>query len=106
AIGCDTGEVFEMSRTPIGPNETSGALFARLAQLGGEVLEDFLRRFPSVPAALAQDEGAAVHAAKLEKGEGAVDFSIPAAAVHDHVRGMDPWPGAFADLVIGDGSEA
>lgn len=96
--GCDTGPVFEMRATPIGPNETSGELFVRLAELGGEVLEDFLRRFPEVPAAEAQDHDAAMHAPKLEKSEGAVDFSLSAARVHDHIRGMDPWPGAFAQL--------
>lgn len=101
-VGCDTGDVFEMARTPIGANETSGELFERLSTLGGEVLDEFLRRFPDVPSAQAQDHAAAVHAAKLEKAEGSVDFSHPAAAVHDHIRGMDPWPGAFADLRLGE----
>ena len=34
----------------------------------------------------------------LKKEDGAIDFAKPARAVHDHVRGMSPWPGAFARL--------
>jgi methionyl-tRNA formyltransferase len=99
-IGCDTGAVFEMVETPIGERETSGELFERLAKLGGEALESFLRRFPEVPEAREQDHEAAVHAAKLEKSEGQLDFARSAGEVHNHVRGMDPWPGAYCGLSL------
>ena len=92
--GCDTGPVFERRETPIGPRETSGELFERLSTMAGEHLEDFLGRFPEVPAPRPQPQDGATHAAKLEKSEGIVDWTRPAAAVLDHVRGMDPWPGA------------
>lgn len=101
-LGCDTGDVFEMVETEIGPDETSGELFERLAVLGGDALEDFLRRFPEVAPAQAQDHDAAVHAAKLEKSEGELDFSKTAEELHNHVRGMDPWPGAYTHLSVGD----
>ncbi|NVB37226.1 methionyl-tRNA formyltransferase [Pseudenhygromyxa sp. WMMC2535] len=96
-IGCDTGPVYRMRATPIGPEETAGALFERLAELGGEVLGEFLAEFPDVPPPVdqAELEGEVVHAAKLEKAEGEVDWSRPARAVIDHVRGMDPWPAAW-----------
>ena len=96
--GCDTGAVFRMRSTPIGPRETSGELFDRLAELGGELLDEFLAEFPDVPAATPQSElpGEATHAAKLDKQEGQVDWSATAKQVIDHVRGMDPWPGAFS----------
>jgi len=100
--GCDTGAVFEMVETEVGENETSGQLFERLAELGGAALEDFLRRFPEVEPAKAQDHDAAVHAPKLEKAEGQLDFAQSARAVHNHIRGMDPWPGAFTDLRLGE----
>jgi methionyl-tRNA formyltransferase len=95
--GCDTGPVYRMRATPIGPEETSGQLFERLAVLGGQVLDEFLAEFPSVPPARDQSEleGEAVHAAKLDKAEGEVDWSRPAERVRDHVRGMDPWPAAW-----------
>lgn len=96
--GCDTGAVFRMRSTPIGPHETSGELFERLAVLGGDALDEFLAEFPDVPPATPQSElpGEPTHAAKLDKHEGEVDWTAPAGKVIDHVRGMDPWPGAFS----------
>ncbi len=94
--GCDTGAVYRMQATPIGPEETSGELFERLAVLGGEVLDAFLADFPNVPPPIEQADlpGEPLHAAKLEKAEGEIDWSRSAARVIDHVRGMDPWPAA------------
>jgi methionyl-tRNA formyltransferase len=95
-IGCDTGAVYRMQATPIGPEETSGELFERLAVLGGEVLDAFLAEFPNVPPPVEQAQlpGEPTHAAKLEKIEGEIDWARSAAQVVDHVRGMDPWPAA------------
>ncbi|MFV8749237.1 methionyl-tRNA formyltransferase [Nannocystaceae bacterium ST9] len=95
--GCDTGAVFRMRATPIGPRETSGELFERLSELGGALLDEFLAEFPNVPPATPQSElpGEPTHAAKLDKHEGQVDWRRAAQSVIDHVRGMDPWPGAF-----------
>ncbi|PRP90931.1 Methionyl-tRNA formyltransferase [Enhygromyxa salina] len=97
-LGCDTGPVYRMRATPIGPEETSGELFERLAVLGGEVLDEFLTEFPEVPPPRDQAEldGEPVHAAKLDKAEGEVDWSRAATEVIDHVRGMDPWPAAYS----------
>ncbi len=96
-VGCDTGPVFRMQATPLGPEETSGDLFLRLATLGGEVLGAFLAEFPNVPEPRDQSalEGEAVHAAKLDKAEGEIDWTRPAARILDHIRGMDPWPAAW-----------
>ena len=93
--GLDTGPVYRMVTLAIDPGETSGELFERLAGLGAEALEDFLRAFPDVPAPQPQDESGATHAAMLEKAEGEVDWSRSTEAIVDHVRGMDPWPGAY-----------
>lgn len=95
-IGCDTGPVYCMRAIDIGAEETSGELFERLAVLGGEVLDEFLAEFPNVPPPVdqAELEGEPVHAAKLEKHEGVVDWSRTATQVIDHIRGMDPWPAA------------
>jgi methionyl-tRNA formyltransferase len=94
AVGLDTGPVYEIATTPIGPEETSGQLFERLADLGGRTLERFLLAFPDVPPPVPQDEARATHAPPLRKEEGVVDWARPAARVVDHVRGMDPWPAA------------
>ncbi len=102
--GCDTGAVYRMRATPIGPRETSGELFERLAELGGALLDEFLAEFPDVPPPTAQSElpGEPTHAAKLDKHEGAIDFGRSARQIIDHVRGMDPWPGAHAARESGE----
>jgi methionyl-tRNA formyltransferase len=92
--GLDTGAVFSTVTTPIGPAETSGELFERLAELGGDALAAFLAALPDVPPAQPQDPALVTHAPPLRKEEGIVDWQRPAARVVDHVRGMDPWPGA------------
>jgi len=101
--GLDTGPVYRISRTPVGPHETSGALFERLAQIGGACLEGFLTEFPNVPEPTPQDPAKVTHAAMLAKPEGRVDWNRPADELVNHIRGMDPWPGAFttrADATI------
>jgi methionyl-tRNA formyltransferase len=93
--GLDTGPVHRMLATPIDPLETSGELFTRLAPLGGELLEQFLRALPDVPPPVAQDPAAVTLAPMLTKAEGLTRWTCPIGQVVDHVRGMDPWPGAF-----------
>ncbi len=100
--GLDTGAVYLTSKTEIGANETSGELFERLANLGGEVLGGFLQRFPAVEPAQPQSELGVTYAEKLRKEEGWIDWSQPATRVHDQIRGMSPWPGA---MTRADGSE-
>jgi len=95
AEGLDTGAIHRMRSTPIEPGETSGQLFERLAKIGAEVLAEFLRALPSVPPPTPQDEALATLAPMLAKQEGVTAWARPAARVIDHVRGMDPWPGAF-----------
>lgn len=97
--GCDTGPVFAQQTLNIGQNETAGELSQRLAQLAASVVRQELPdavRGHSVAAA--QDEKGASHARKMSKQDGHVDWTRPAQAVHDHIRAMTPWPGAFADL--------
>jgi methionyl-tRNA formyltransferase len=95
AEGLDTGAIHRVRSTPIEPLETSGALFERLAKIGAALLEEFLRDMPSVPPPTEQDESRVTVAAMLAKQEGATDWAASATRVVDHVRGMDPWPGAF-----------
>ena len=93
--GLDTGPVFRTHRTEIGPHETSGELFERLAPLGAKALGELLAEFPQVPAAVPQSSEGMTHAAMLRKEEGRVDWGRSAKALVDHIRGMDPWPNAF-----------
>ena len=96
-VGLDTGDILMAKKTAIGEDETAGELFERLAVLGAEVLSDTI-------AALAvgtltrtpQDAALATKCSMLKKEDGHVDFAAGMQQAHDRVRGMNPWPGAFA----------
>lgn len=100
--GMDTGDVLEIRRTPIGEDETAGELGARLAKLGADAVREGLPRYVRGElVATPQDHEHATDAPLLEKQTGRIDWSKPAARVHDHVRGMNPWPLAFSFLEKG-----
>jgi methionyl-tRNA formyltransferase len=97
--GMDTGPVYLERRVAIAPDETSGELLDRLAPIGAAALLDTIAALEAGTArATPQDHAAATHAAMLTKGDGAIDFAEPAAAVAARIRGVDPWPGAHAML--------
>jgi methionyl-tRNA formyltransferase len=93
----DTGPTFARMVTPIGPDETAGELGERLAQLGAEAVRRWLPEYVRGGVVLEpQDHALATLAPVLKKEDGRVDWTLRANQVHDHVRGMAPWPGAFA----------
>jgi methionyl-tRNA formyltransferase len=97
--GMDTGPVYLERRVAIDPDETAGELLERLAPIGAEALLEVIGAMAAGTArAVAQDHAAASHAAMLAKADGAIDFGRPAAAVAARIRGVDPWPGAYATL--------
>ena len=95
----DAGDIIDVSKTPIGENETAGELLDRLAALGAELLSKTLTRFTrgKVPAQK-QDETKVSYAPMLEKSMCPIDWTKTAQQVHDHVRGLQPWPVATMEL--------
>ncbi len=94
--GMDTGPVHLVRRLAIGANETSDELAARLSQLAASVVRDDLGKVLGAPSSPApQSEAEATSAPMLRKEDGRIDWSWPAHRVHDHVRGMFPWPSAY-----------
>jgi methionyl-tRNA formyltransferase len=94
--GMDTGAMLEQFVTPIVPEETAGELSERLSALGALAVRKGLPKYVAgAYTPIPQDHAKATHAPMLEKEMGRLDFGKPARAVHDHVRGMTPWPGAF-----------
>lgn len=94
-IGMDTGAMLEQFATPISDEETAGELSERLSAIGALATRKGLPRYVAggyTP--IAQDHEKATMAPMLKKEDGRLDFTKPARAVHDHVRGMTPWPGA------------
>jgi methionyl-tRNA formyltransferase len=98
--GMDTGDVLLMRPTPIGPEETSGDLFARLAPLGAELILETLARLGSITPR-PQDHAAATLAPRLKKGDGAIDWTKDARAIVNLVRGCNSWPGATTTTPAG-----
>ena len=95
----DAGDIIDISKTPIGENETAGELLDHLAVLGAELLSKTLTRFESgkVPAT-PQDAAGVSYAPMLDKSMCPIDWTKTAQQVHNHVRGLHPWPVATMEL--------
>jgi methionyl-tRNA formyltransferase len=90
AEGLDTGDILRVAETPIGPEETAGDLFVRLADLGARLLVETLAApFHPIP----QDDARATLAPMLTKEQGRIDWARPARELDWQVRGLSPWPG-------------
>jgi methionyl-tRNA formyltransferase len=97
--GLDTGPVALTERVPIAADATAGQLHDRLAGLGAA-------RMSLALAALADDalefkpqpEAGVTYAKKIDKGETRIDWSRPWKEVHDHIRGLSPFPGAWFEI--------
>jgi len=89
----DAGDVVGVAKTYIGPDETAGELLDRLAVLGADLLSETLTKFQNkalIPTA--QDETKVSMAPMLDKTMCPIDFTKSAQQVHNHVRGLNPWP--------------
>ena len=97
--GMDTGDILLTVAEPIGWEDTAGSLFNRLARLGGNTLAQTLPLLQSGQLlAVPQDPALATMAPMLTKEDGHLDWTQPATALHCRIRGLDPWPSAYAFL--------
>lgn len=97
--GMDTGPILVTKQTPIAPDEDAATLSRRLSRMGAELLREELRRYVAGElVARPQDDSNATMAPLLKKEHGRIDWTQTARAVHDQVRGMNPWPGAHTML--------
>ncbi|MGV4793358.1 methionyl-tRNA formyltransferase [Rhizobium sp. F40D2] len=100
--GLDTGAVALTRTVEIGPNMTAGELHDRLMQVGAKAMAEAMVKLemndlPLTP----QPEDGVLYAAKIDKGETRIDFLRDALDVHNHIRGLAPFPGAWFELEIG-----
>ena len=99
ALKMDAGDIIDVAKTPIGENETAGELLDRLAVLGADLLSSVLTRFETGDVAgTAQNEDEVTFAPMLDKAMCPIDFTRTARQVHNHVRGLHPWPVATMEL--------
>jgi methionyl-tRNA formyltransferase len=98
-MALDAGPMLATVRRPIGPDETSAEVERDLARLGAALLVSTVDALASGGLiGTPQDETAATYAHRLTKEDGLIDWTQPAARVHDLVRGLHPWPHAYAFL--------
>ncbi|MGR9244292.1 methionyl-tRNA formyltransferase [Rhizobium leguminosarum] len=100
--GLDTGAVALTREVEIGPNMTAGELHDRLMLVGAKAMAEAMVKLemndlPLTP----QPEDGVLYAAKIDKAETRIDFSRDAKDVHNHIRGLAPFPGAWFELEIG-----
>ena len=96
--GLDTGDVLLQKRIEIAPDETGGSLHDRLAAIAPGALEEALATLRGAAPRIPQDPSLATYAAKLEREDGRISWTEPAALLERKIRAFDPWPGAFAVL--------
>ena len=93
--GLDTGDMLLKAETEIGRDENAVELGARLAVMGAGLLVETLEGLLGGKiVAEKQDDTQATLAPLLKKEDGAIDWTQPAQAIHNRVRGLQPWPGA------------
>lgn len=104
--GLDTGPVAMAESVTIGPDMTAGQLHDALSVLGADLMvraaaaleRDSLTLTP-------QPETGVTYAAKIGKSESRIDWKLPASEVHNHIRGLSPFPGAWCQFPFGTRSE-
>src|SRR5690606_14432374 len=100
--GLDTGPVGLVEEIPIGRDMTAGELHDEMMRRGADLMgralaaleRDALEFTP-------QPETGVTYAKKIEKAEARIDFSRPASEVHNHIRGLSPFPGAWFEVELG-----
>ena len=99
AEGLDTGPVAMAERLPIGATMTAGELHDALAPLGADLMVRALGALERGTLRLTpQADTGVTYAAKIDKGETRIDWTKSWKAVHDHCRGLSPFPGAWFEL--------
>jgi methionyl-tRNA formyltransferase len=89
----DAGPAFAVERIPIGPNDTTPEVERALAEIGAKLAVRVVGQLAEGSAVeVSQNHAEATYAPKLERDEGAIDWSLPASDIHNRVRGLQPWP--------------
>jgi methionyl-tRNA formyltransferase len=94
--GLDTGAMLVKAETPITASDTAQTLHDRLAQLGAQLLADhWTELITGRLTPLPQEENLSTYAPMIQKEDGLLNWSEPAAVLDRRLRAMTPWPGAY-----------
>jgi methionyl-tRNA formyltransferase len=100
--GLDTGPVAIGEVIPIGPDMTAGELRDAMMRLGADLMGRALAALDRGSLDFTpQPADGVTYASKIEKGETRIDWTRPADEVHNHIRGLSPFPGAWFELELG-----
>ncbi|MDX8510324.1 methionyl-tRNA formyltransferase [Mesorhizobium captivum] len=100
--GLDTGPVALVEKCAIAPDMTAGELHDRLMAIGASLMVEALTRLRINCLTFTQQATEGVtYARKIDKSETRVDWTRPAGEVHNHIRGLSPFPGAWCEVEIG-----
>ena len=98
-VGLDTGDMLVKKTLAIGPQETAGELHDRLMILGRETMEETLQQLcAGTLQREVQNDEQSTYASMMKKEDGRIDWNRSAVEVHNQIRGLDPWPGAYTSL--------
>ncbi len=104
--GLDTGPVGLAEYIAITPDMTGEDLHDTMCRIGADLMVRALASLERGSLAFTpQAETGVTYAAKIEKAESRIDWTRPAGAVHDHIRGLSPFPGAWCEMDFGKGPE-
>ena len=104
--GLDTGPVAKTSHMKIQPDMTTGELHDVLKMQGAALMAEAIAELEAGRLALTpQPDDGVVYAKKIDKAETRIDLSRPAAEVHNNIRGLSPFPGAWCEMEIGGKTE-
>jgi methionyl-tRNA formyltransferase len=102
--GLDTGPIAMAERVPIASDATAGDLHDRLAGLGADLMVRALGAIERGSLTLTpQPEAGVTYASKIGKDETRISWARPWQEVHDHIRGLSPFPGAWFEIA-GEGT--
>ena len=96
ADGIDTGDMLLKAEMPIEPDDNFESIHDKLATLGAATMRKTIAALRAgTLVRVPQDDGLATYAAKIEKADCLIDFTLPAAEVHNRIRGLSPIPLSF-----------
>ncbi|MCJ8323737.1 MAG: methionyl-tRNA formyltransferase [Hyphomicrobiales bacterium] len=98
--GLDTGDICLIETIQIQPNMTAGELHDEMAPIGANLMARAISAIEwGGNTATPQAQDGACYAKKIDKAEAKINWQLPAAKLHDHIRGLSPFPGAWCEFV-------
>jgi methionyl-tRNA formyltransferase len=95
----DAGPMISSETRPIGEGDTSADVERDVARIGARLLVEAVDAIADGRASeTPQNEAEATYAPKIDKADGVIDWSRPAVDIHNQIRGLHPWPHAYAEL--------